>query len=98
MEAMRQEPVKGATMQGHKPYKFKRITGAELSAALQLVGLTAGQFCRLTGSNPKRVGQWLNDEEECPPWVPPYLAALTVPEAMQAARARAEALLLQDAT
>ena len=83
-------------MQGHKPYRFRRISGAEFSAALQLVGLTAGQFCRLTGSNPKRVGQWLNDEEECPPWVPPFLAALSVPGGMEAARGRAEALLLSD--
>ena len=75
-------------------YKFRRMTGAEFSAALNQLGLTAGQFRRLTGASPKKVEEWLAGSEDIPPWVPTFLAMGAIPEALQAARDEAEQRLL----
>lgn len=78
-------------------YKFRRMTGAEFSAALNTLGLSAGQFRRLTGASPKKVEQWLAGSEDIPPWVPPALASWAVPGGLQAARDEAESRLLIEA-
>lgn len=75
-------------------YKFTRMTGAEFSEALNRLGLTAGQFRRLTGSSPKKVDQWLAGQEDIPPWVPPTLASWEVPGALMATREEAERRLI----
>jgi hypothetical protein len=72
-----------------KPYRFERMTGAEFSAALNRVGLTAGEFRRLTGASPKKVEGWLSGIEDIPPWVPPFLAMAMLPAALHVARAEA---------
>lgn len=77
-------------------YKFRRMTGAEFSTALNQLGLSAGQFRRLTGASPKKVEQWLAGSEDIPQWVPPFLAMGAVPEALQAARDEAERRLLEE--
>ena len=77
-------------------YKFRRMTGAEFSTALNQLGLSAGQFRRLTGASPKKVEQWLSGSEDIPPWVPTFLAMSAVPEALLAARDEAERRLLSD--
>lgn len=81
--------------QGQRPYKFERMTGAEFSAALNRLDLTLGQFCRLTGSAPKRAAQWLDGSEDCPPWLPVFIAALGCSGGIEAARDEAERRLIQ---
>ena len=78
-----------------KPYRFERMTGAEFSAALNRLGLSVGEFRRLTGASAKKVGQWLAGAEDIPPWIPPFLAMGAFPEALRAAKAEAERRMLQ---
>ena len=42
------------------PNRYKRIGPEELSAGLDRLGLSAGKFARLVGTQRKRVLQWLN--------------------------------------
>jgi hypothetical protein len=69
-----------------KPYRFERMTGAEFSAALNRLGLSVGEFRRLTGASAKKAQEWLAGSEDIPPWVPVFLAAGAIPEALQAAK------------
>lgn len=80
---------------GQKPDAFKRMSGDELSAALNRLGLSAGQFARLTGASFKRVStDWL-DGENVPLWVPVLLSSwLASPVAFEAAKIEADRRLM----
>lgn len=77
-----------------KPYRFQRMTGTEFSGALNHLGLSVGEFRRLTGASPKKVEEWLRGLEDIPPWVPVFLAAGAHPEALQSAKEEAERRLI----
>ena len=63
-------------------YTYQALTPAQLSEGLNETGLTVRQFCRITGSDPRRVERWLTGEQPNPPlWVGMILTALTVQEA-----------------
>jgi hypothetical protein len=72
------------------------MTGAEFSAALNRLGLTVGEFRRLTGASAKKVEQWLSGEEAIPPYVPSFLALLGLPKGIETAKAVAASRLLPD--
>jgi hypothetical protein len=44
-------------------YTYQSLTGRQLSAGLDEVGLTLRQFCRITGSDERRVQRWISGEE-----------------------------------
>ena len=81
-------------MPAGKPYKFKRMTSAEFSAALDEFEIGVGKFCRLTGAGPQTVQKWLDGVEEPPHWVAMAFACWRVPQALPAARDEAEARLI----
>lgn len=62
-------------------YTYDKLTPEQLSAGLNEANVSLHQFCRLTGSDPRRVERWLAGQEDGPPlWVAMVLIALTVPE------------------
>lgn len=63
-------------------YKYNRMTPQDMSADLNGLGLSAGQFSRLSGARHERVLKWLDGKEEIPPHVPVLLALLELPGAM----------------
>lgn len=79
-------------MPGHgKRYKFNPMTGAQISGELRALGLSVTEVSRLTGVNPDRLVKWISGEEPNPPQLfASWLAALTVPGALQAARERGD--------
>jgi hypothetical protein len=75
-------------------YTYQSLTGRQLSAGLDEVGITLRQFCRITGSDERRVQRWISGEEPTiPMWVGSLLAALTVPAAMDRVKAYADAVV-----
>lgn len=85
-------------MPGHgKRYKFHPMPGAQISEELRALGLSVGEVSRLTGSNPDRIIQWINDEERAPQLFVAWLAAMGVPGAAEVVRARADELRIDDA-
>jgi len=58
------------------PNRYKRIGPEELSAGLDRLGLTAGKFARLVGTQRKRVLQWLNLDDSRGEDVPHNVNAL----------------------
>jgi DNA-binding transcriptional regulator YiaG len=76
---------KGSIMGGKKAvprYKYNRMTPQDMSADLDTLNLTAGQFSRISGARHERVQKWLSGEEDIPPHVPVLLALLELPGAM----------------
>lgn len=77
--------------------RYRRMSAEELSQALDRIGLSARQFARLSGAQPKRVIYWLEDREDVAPYVPVLLALLEeLPEAMQIARDTADDYILEE--
>lgn len=68
------------------PRAENRMLPAQFSKALQDLGLTMREFCRITGTNWKTAERWLSDEKDIPQWVPVFLAMLTLPGALEMAR------------
>lgn len=85
-------------MPGHgKRYKFSPMTGAQISEELRALGLSVTEVSRLAGVNPDRLVKWISGEEPNPPQLfASWLAAMAVPGALDAARARAAQLRLED--
>lgn len=72
-------------------YKHRRMTPAELSAAVNELGLTAGNIMRLTGASRLTVENWLSPPTmekgtDIPHWLAVLLALLRLPGAMDEAR------------
>lgn len=76
--------------QGHKPYRFTRLSPAEVSAGLDEFQMSVGDYCRVTGTGPKTVQKWLDGEEEPPHQVAANFATWRVPGALKAAIDEAE--------
>ena len=85
-------------MPGHgKRYKFNPMEGAQISEELRALGLSVTEVSRLTGVNPDRLVKWITGEEPNPPQLfASWLAAMTVPGALEVARRRGDALRLDD--
>ena len=71
-------------------HHYRRMSAAELSAALDQLDLSARQFARVSGAQPKRVIDWLEGREDIAPYVPVMLALMTLPGGIALARACAE--------
>lgn len=75
-------------------YTYDRLTPSQLSAGLNEAKITLHQFCRLSGSDPRRVQRWLDGTEDGPPlWAGMLLTALTVPDARARMLAYADAVV-----
>ena len=72
------------------PRAENRMMPEQFSKALDDLVLTMREFNRLTGTNTKTTERWLSDEKDIPPWVPVFLAMLTIPGALQMARTVAQ--------
>jgi len=72
-------------------YQYRPLTASEFSRGLQAAHLSMRQFCRISGSDERRVERWLTGEQENPPyWVASLLTAMTVPEARDKVKALAD--------
>lgn len=68
-------------------YDYTPLTPDQFSAALNEVGLSKRQFGRMTGSDPRRIEDWLTGRKpDMPMWVGTLLVALTVPAAFAKAQ------------
>lgn len=67
-----------------------RMTPEQFSQALNQLGLTVREFCRIFGTGVKTVERWLADEKDIPGWVPVSLALMTMPGAPDLARSVAQ--------
>ena len=82
-------------------YHYRRMTPAELSAALDRLGLTVGQFSRIIGAryngpDDSTVQKWLSGKQEAPAYLPVLLALLALPGGVERARAVAETYIEED--
>lgn len=77
-------------------YRYERITGKMLSDALNGLGITAGQFARLTGADHRRVQRWMDDEQDIPHHVALICALLAIPSAMEKGRKFADLMIKED--
>ena len=71
-------------------YEYDRMTGEQLSAALNELGLSKREFAKFVGAKAERVQGWLDGTESAgriPQWVPLILGLLTLPGALELARA-----------
>ncbi len=83
-----------------RAYDHERLTAEQFSAGLDEVGITPGQFQRLTGTGRNSVANWLRPADdpkaqEPPFWVTSWLALVLLPGGMDRARAVAEAKLIE---
>jgi hypothetical protein len=79
---------------GDMPNRYSRITGADLSQAIDDLHLTAGQAARLLGTQRKRIIQWL-EEEDIPHHVTVMVELLKLPGAMEIARKITDEAILE---
>lgn len=78
-------------------FEYRRITGRELSEALDDLDLPAKAFCRIFGVNPQVMTRWLRGDQETPPWVFPVIWLLReIPEAVAIARSAAASHIVRD--
>ncbi len=73
------------------------MKGERLRSALRDIGITADDFCAMTGLDPIEVQLWLLGHGVLPRWLPGFLAAISVPEARLRARAVARHFLSDEA-
>ena len=71
-------------------HTYQRINGEELGEALSDIGLTVGQFARLTGADRRRVTRWLADEYDIPHHILLICELLKDPGNMQTAKELAD--------
>lgn len=86
----------GAPQDDNVPNRYNRLTAKELSAALDDLKLTAGQFARLSGSQRKRVLQWLEGIEEIPHNVTVLLSLLKLPGSMKVALDITDEMIIEE--
>ncbi|WP_147707824.1 hypothetical protein [Microvirga massiliensis] len=78
-------------------YQYERITARQLSDAFNDVGIkSVDQFCRISGAGERTVRRWLDGSENIPHYVAVLCTLLTMPGAMQEARAVSEARLIEN--
>jgi hypothetical protein len=73
------------------------MKGERLRAALRDIGITADDFCTMTGLDPIEVQLWMLGRGDVPRWLPGFLAAISVPEARLRAGAVAKHFLSDEA-
>jgi hypothetical protein len=79
--------------------RYRRISPADLSRALDDLGLSAGQFARLLGCQRRRVMWWLEgrpDKEPAPHYVAWIVELLKLPGAMAIARQITDAAIVEE--
>lgn len=72
-------------------YKYKRLSGDELSFRLSSLGLSVGQLARASGADVRRAHRWVDGSED----IPPHIDLITrtweqVPGALAEAKAWAD--------
>lgn len=74
------------------------MTGDEIAAALDRLGMQPKAFARIFGMDARRVARILADEPgaDAPPWIPIALALLTLPGALGLARQTAAEHITED--
>lgn len=77
-------------------FTYRRLEPETFEMALQTVGISAREFAKLSGAPHHRVGQWLRGENDIPPWVMVFMTMLTVPKALDIARAAANETIIRD--
>lgn len=77
-------------------FTYRRLEPETFEQALETAGISAREFARLTGSNHRRVGEWLSGGNDIPPWVMPFMAMLTIPGALDMARKVAAETIVRD--
>jgi hypothetical protein len=82
-------------------YKYRKMTPAEISAALDRIDLSVGQFSRLIGAryagpNDSTVQKWLSGKQDAPTYLPALFALLALPDGVETARKAAEAFIEED--
>lgn len=77
-------------------YTYNRMTAEQLSAALNQLNLSLRQFCRLSGKSEAKAQRWIAGKEDIPHDVAVMLALLTVPGAMDVAKAVTDAFLIEE--
>lgn len=68
-------------------YVYDRMTGAQLSTALDQLGLTMRGFGKIYGVPAKRMQAWLKGDEDIPHSVAVMVGLLTLPGAVDLANA-----------
>lgn len=82
-------------------YRYRRMTPAEISAALEALGLTVGQFSRIIGAryngpDDSTVQKWLDGVQDAPTYIPALLALMARPGGVETARKAAEMYIEED--
>lgn len=77
-------------------YRYHRMTGQQLSDALNQLGLSKFQFVRASGFSYQKVERWLADKEDIPHTATVIVTLLTLPGAVEKARVLADAMVLPD--
>lgn len=68
-------------------YEYDRMEAHELKAAFEQLGLSTVFFAKVTGSNPRKVDEWLAGQVDIPHHILVRLSLLTLPGAVEMARA-----------
>lgn len=82
-------------------YHYRRMSPAEISAELNRLGLTIGQLSRLwgfryNGPDDSTVQKWLDGRQDPPAYLPALFALLSMPGAIETARAAIEDYIEED--
>ncbi|MCO5144557.1 MAG: hypothetical protein M9895_00110 [Aquamicrobium sp.] len=82
-------------------YTYRKMTPAEISAALQRTGLSVGQFSRIIGAryngpDDSTVQRWLDGRQDAPTYLPALFALLALPGGVETAREAAERYIKED--
>ena len=77
---------------------YRRMTGAEIVAALDRLQMPPLAFARVFGMDPRRLSRTLSGEPgyDAPPWIPVALALLALPGALGLARQIAAEYITED--
>jgi hypothetical protein len=75
---------------------YDRMTGKQLSQALNSLGLTMRQFARLSGAAERRVDYWLRGKEDIPHHVPVLCSLLTLPGAMDLTKVVTDSIVIDE--
>lgn len=91
--APRGDPMQHPTM--------RKMTGAEISDALNELGLTVDQFSRIIGARYRgkedsTVIKWLEDRNDAPYYLPALFALLKLPRGVETAERAAERYIVEE--
>lgn len=78
-------------------HKYQRMNPEEFSDALTMIGISIGQFCRITGADRRRVERWLSEEFEIPYHITLICELLKLPGNIEEARDLANEMIIEEA-